>query len=95
MAYDVVRGTTRTAFSRFDKGLKAGHPDFSLKDGQLRLRSDGCEADARSENELHLRVQEPDFSLGVTGFDERDLVVKVVQIEAEITVDRAAEERVP
>ena len=93
MAYDVVRGTTRTAFSRFDSGLRAGHPDFSLKNGQLRLQSDECEADVRSENKFHLRVRGPDFSLRVTGFDERDLVVKVAQIEADITVDRTAEAR--
>ena len=93
MAYDVVRGTTRTAFSRFDTGRRAGHPDFSLKNGRLRLHSDECEADVRSENELHLRVRGPDFSLRVAGFDERDLVVRIAEVEDEITADGAAEVR--
>lgn len=91
MAYDVARGTTTTALSRFDAGLRAGCPDFSLRNGQLHVQAEECEADVRSENELHLSVRGPDFSLGVTGFDERDLVVKVLPVEYE-TVDDHEEE---
>ncbi len=95
MAYDVARGTTKTAFSRFDAGLRAGCPDFSLRNGQLHMQSEDCEPDVRSENELHLRVRGPDFSLGVTGFDERDLVVKVLPLVGEIAGAREAEARAP
>jgi hypothetical protein len=95
MAYDVARGTTTTAFSRFDAGLRAGCPDFSLRNGQLHVQLDECEVDVRSENELHLSVRGPDFSLGVTGFDERDLVVKVLPLEDEIVTDREAEVGTP
>ncbi|WP_419941173.1 hypothetical protein [Candidatus Palauibacter sp.] len=95
MAYDVARGTTKTAFSRFDAGFRAGYPDFSLRNGQLHMQSEDCEADVRSENELHLRVRGPDFSLGVTGFDERDLVVKVLPLVGEIAASPEAEARAP
>ena len=84
MAYDVARGTTNTAFSRFGGGLRAGCPDFSLRNGQLEVQPEDCEAEVTSENEFHLRVRGPDFSLGVRGFDERDLVVKVLPVESEI-----------
>ena len=95
MAYDVARGTTKTAFSRFDAGLRAGCPDFSLRNGQLHMQPEDCEADVRSDNEFHLRVRGPDFSLGVTGFDGRDLVVKVLPVESEIAETREAETGAP
>ncbi|WP_428273488.1 hypothetical protein [Candidatus Palauibacter sp.] len=93
MAYDVARGTTTTALSRFDAGLRAGCPDFSLRNGQLHVQAEECEADVRSENELHLSVRGPDFSLGVTGFDERDLVVKVLPVEYATVEDHEEEVR--
>ena len=77
MAYDVSRGTTKTAFSRFDAGLRAGCPDFSLRNGQMSIEATGCTPEVRSENEIRIVVQESDFSCGVTGFDDRDLVVNV------------------
>ena len=77
MAYDVARGTTKTAFSRFDRGLRAGCPDFSLRNGRLDVKSQHCETEVRSENEVRVRVQGPDFSFRVTGFDERDVVVTI------------------
>ena len=95
MAYDVARGTTNTAFSRFDAGLRAGCPDFSLRNGQLHMDPENCEADIRSENEFSLRVGGPDFTLGVTGFDDRDLVVKVLPVESEIAETREAEADAP
>lgn len=95
MAYDVARGTTRTAFSRFDAGRKAGFPDFSLRNGQLQVQSEQCESEVRSENEIHVHVGGPDFSFGVTGFDERDLVVNVLPLGDETSTAGAAEERTP
>ena len=80
MAYDVARGTTKTAFARFERGLRAGCPDFSLRDSQLTMRSHECEPEIRSENEVHVRVRGPDFSFRVTGFDERDVVVKILPL---------------
>ncbi|WP_419167121.1 hypothetical protein [Candidatus Palauibacter sp.] len=95
MAYDVARGTTNTAFSRFDAGLRAGCPDFSLRNGQLQVQPEDCEAEVTSENEFQLRVRGSDFSLGVTGFDERDLVVKVLPVESEIAEIREPEAGAP
>ena len=83
MAYDVARGTTKTAFSRFERGLRAGSPDFSLRNGQLSLESRGCEATVVTENEVAVRVREPEFQLTMTGFDNRDVVVKVSPLPSE------------
>ena len=83
MAYDIARGTTKTAFSRFDGGLKAGCPDFSLRNGRLKVVSHQCDCEFRSENEVHIRVQGPDFSFKVTGFDDRDVLVKVLPVATE------------
>lgn len=83
IAYDVARGTTKTAFSRFDRGLKAGCPDFSLRNGRLDVASHQCACEIRSENEVHIRIQGPDFSFKVTGFDDRDVLVKVLPVATE------------
>ena len=83
MAYDVARGTTRTAFSRFERGLRAGSPDFSLRNGQLSLESRGCEATVVTENEVAVRVRDSEFQLTMTGFDNRDVVVKVSPLPSE------------
>ena len=83
MAYDVARGTTRTAFSRFERGLRAGSPDFSLRNGHLRLETRGCEATVVTENEVAVHVRDPEFQLAVTGFDNRDVVVKVSPLPSE------------
>jgi hypothetical protein len=83
MAYDVARGTTKTAFVRFDRGLKARCPDFSLRNGRLRVASHQCDTEIRSENEVHIRIRGPDFSFKVTGFDDRDVVVKALPLAAE------------
>lgn len=92
MAYDVARGTTNTAFSRFDRGLRAGCPDFSLGNGRLAVDSNQCEVAVKSENEVHIRVGGPDFSFSVTGFDDRDVVVKVTPLaRGEAGTDPAGE----
>ena len=81
MAYDVARGTARTAFSRFASGQKAGCPDFTLLDDQLSVEHDGCSVQVLSANELHIVATESAISLSVTGFDERDLLVDVSPVE--------------
>ena len=91
MAYDVARGTTKTAFSRFERGLRAGCPDFSLRNGRLSVKSHECEAEVRSENEVRVRVKESDFSFRLTGFDERDVVVQVQPLANEILESDSAE----
>ena len=78
IAYDVARGSIGTAFSRFARGLKAGCADFSLRNGGLRMSSLSCEPEVMSENEVRIRLVGPDFRFRVSGFDDRDLVVKVV-----------------
>lgn len=80
MAYDVARGTARTAFSRFGGGLKAGCPDFSLREGQLAVEHADCTYEVLSENELCVRVNGPAFAFKVTGFDERDLLVEIADV---------------
>ena len=77
MAYDLARGTARTAFSRFASGVKAGCPDFSLRDGRLSVEHDGCSVDVLADNELRVATTEVAMSLAVTGFDERDLLVEI------------------
>ena len=87
MAYDVARGTTKTALSRFEKGLRAGCPDFSLRNGRLTVESHQCEVAIRSENEVEVRPEGPKFSLKVTGFDDRDVVVKVMLTPGTVEAD--------
>ena len=95
MAYDVARGTTKTAFSRFERGLRAGCPDFSLRNGRLSVKSHECEAEVRSENEVRVSVKGSDFSFRLTGFDERDVVVQVQPLANEILESDSAEAPVP
>lgn len=80
MAYDVARGTARTAFSRFAVGLKAGCPDFSLRENRLAVEHEDCTYEVLSDNELCVRVDGPDFAFKVTGFDERDLLVEIAEV---------------
>ena len=77
MAYDLARGTARTAFTRFASGVRAGCPDFSLRDGRLSVEHDGCSVDVIADNELRVATTEAAMSLAVTGFDERDLLVEI------------------
>lgn len=95
MAYEVARGTTKTAFSRFESGLRAGCPDFSLRNGRMSIESKGCRPEVRTENEIQVMVEESDFSCVVTGFDDRDLVVNVQQLSADDTVTTSMEGREP
>lgn len=81
MAYDVARGTARTAFSRFASGQKAGCPDFTLLGDRLSVAHDGCSVEVLSPNELHVVATESAISLSVTGFDERDLLVDVSPVD--------------
>lgn len=87
MAYDVARGTARTAFSRFASGLKAGCPDFTLLGGRLSVQHDGCSVEVLSANELQVAATEPAISLLVTGFDDRDLLVDVSQVMPQSDLD--------
>lgn len=80
MAYDVARGTARSAFSRFASGLRAGCPDFSLHDGRLAVEHANCTYEVLSDNELRVRVNGPAFAFKVTGFDERDLLVEIAEV---------------
>lgn len=79
VAYDVARGSARTAFSRFSSGVKAGCPDFSFYDSRLSVEKKGCTVEAVADNEFRVVATEPAISLVVKGFDGRDLLVDVVQ----------------
>ena len=73
-AYD----STRSPFGQFVKGVAAGAPDFSLRDGQLRVEATGCGYTVASENEFTLHVRADDFRITVSGFDSRrDVIVDV------------------
>ena len=74
-AYDVARGTVRTALTRFGRGAKAGCPDFSFRDDGMSVECEGCAVEVVADNELRVLVTEPAMSLRVTGFDDRDLLV--------------------
>ena len=81
VAYDVARGTARTAFSRFASGVKSGSPDFSLREDRLSVERAGCTVEVVADNELRVVVTKPAISLAVKGFDDRDLLVEVSQVE--------------
>ena len=82
MAYDVARGTVRTALIRFARGVKAGCPDFSLRDDGLSVEHEGCTVESAADNELRVLVTEPTMLLRVTGFDDRDLLVDASPVAA-------------
>ena len=84
---------TASAFSRFEKGRRAGCPDFSLLNGRLKVRGRGCEAAVEAENEVVVRVRDPDFVLAVTGFDGRDVVVGVSPVDPKAAVSDSGEVR--
>ena len=73
-AYD----STRSPFGQFVKGVAAGAPDFSLRTGELRVETTGCDYTIASENEFTLHVRADDFRVTVSGFDSRrDVIVDV------------------
>lgn len=72
-------------FGQFTKGLKAGTPDFSLRDGQLQIEEDGCTYDITDditgENEFTLHAHADGFRIAVSGFDSRrDVIVEVQRV---------------
>lgn len=81
VAYDVARGTARTAFSRFASGVKAGSPDFSLHEDRLSVEQRGCTVEVVADNELRVLATEPAIALAVKGFDDRDLLVDVSRLD--------------
>lgn len=95
MAYEVARGTARTAFSRFASSLKAGFPDFSLLDDGLEVDHAGCSVKVVAANELHFVATEPAMSLFVTGFGKRDLLVDVSRVVPPLGSDESADESHP
>lgn len=69
VAYDVRRGN---AFKRYARA------DFDLKDSSFAVESEGVTIELRAENRLSVAVQNREFRLAVSGFDEeRDLCVDV------------------
>lgn len=73
-AYDVAR---RNALSEFDKGHRDGAPDFDLRDGKLLVQAESAQFEIAGPNTLDVTVLNPDFRLGVLGFDGRDVLVEV------------------
>lgn len=75
-AYDVARGNP---FRAYESGVAAGLPDFSLDDGTLKVEHRGCGLFESGSNELRLEVRDPDFEASITGFDGRDVIVKLAR----------------
>lgn len=73
-AYDVARGD---AFRAYESGAAAGLPDFSLDDGTLAVEHRGCGLSVSGPNELRLAIHDEDFEASITGFDGRDVIVKL------------------
>ena len=80
-AYDVARGGKNRAFRQFDQGVAQGSPDFSLLDGGLRVDPHNCVHEIAGENAARFLVIEEDFSLTVTGLDDRDVIVEFQPVE--------------
>ena len=83
-AYDVLRGNP---FKRYKSGKEAGYPDFGIAD--LRIEPHGCEYRIEGDNALRVRVTDSDFSITVTGFDHRDVVVDLKRIDGAPDADSA------
>lgn len=78
-AYDVARGNP---FRAYESGVAAGLPDFSLDDGTLKVEHRGCGLVESGANELRLEIRDEDFEASVTGFDGRDVIVKLARSSA-------------
>lgn len=76
-AYDLARGGANTAFNRFEQGAKNGVLDFSFENGGLKIDTWECGCEIISHNELRVEVMGKESRLKVTGFDGRDVVVKL------------------
>jgi hypothetical protein len=51
--------------------------DFDLASPDISTRAKGCQITTKSENHLVIEVQDPKFSVQISGFDvNRDLVVR-------------------
>ena len=83
-AYDVARGGKDRAFRQFDQGVAQGVPDFSLRNGRLRVDPHNCVHEVASENEARILIVEDDFSLTVTGLDDRDVIVELQPVEESV-----------
>jgi hypothetical protein len=71
VAYDIRRGNPLRKYEA---------ADFRLED--LNVNSSGAAISRRTGNQMIVAVQQPDFHVGVSGFDEqRDLFVKVSVME--------------
>ena len=83
-AYDVVHGNP---FKAFERGKAADNLDFRMAD--LRIEPHGCEYRIEGDNALRLLVTDSDFSITVTGFDHRDVVVDLKRTDSAPDADAA------
>ncbi len=82
-AYELARGGRSRAFTLFQKGVKDGCPDFSLRKG-LTYQCSGCMIDIIADNELLVHIGADQFNLSISGFDpNRDVLVEVDQEKPE------------
>ena len=89
VAYDVARGGKGRAFRQFEQGAVQGTPDFSLRNGWLRVESHHCKHEITGDNSLRFRVLNENFDLTVTGFDDRDLVIELFPAATDSDADSA------
>ena len=74
VAYDRRRG------SPLKKYVPA---DFRINEAPIKIESDGAKVGERQKNRLVVKIQKPEFSITLAGFDEnRDLFVDVQAKEA-------------
>ncbi len=90
-AYDTVRGSP---FTVFERSVKDGYPDFSLLNESLHVVPENCEMDAdlREHNALRFTVTAEEFRLTISGFDERDLTVRLDEVRDEAVAEREDQE---
>ena len=91
-AYDVVRGGKSRAFRQFDQGVAQGAPDFSLRNGRLRVDQHNCIHEVASDNEVRFLIVEDDFSLTVTGLDDRDVVIEIQPVRDDVAASNGESE---
>ena len=68
VAYETSKGNPFKAYKSYD---------FDLADDEITTKASGCEITEKGGNKIIVTVQDPKFSLHVSGFDtNRDLLVR-------------------
>lgn len=83
VAYETSKGNPLTAYKIHD---------FDLGDRIISTKAAGCSITEKAGNQILIRVEDPSFSLQVSGFDiNRDLVVKAKPIKDDAAIEALSE----